>query len=264
MEPEMTTAFTTPILPRQLASLLDRTHIPIALGRSDASTWRIEGGGETLFLKAEPLHPLAELAGEGQRLKWLAGTPVAAPSLRDLFEADGFTWLLMTALPGSDLTNLVDHPELLCKVLATGLRTLHEIDPAQCPFDHRLEVHLADGAANVAAGRVDESDFDSARDGWTAVDVLDWLLAHRPATEDLVVTHGDASLPNIMAHDGMFSGVIDVGRLGVADRWQDLAITCRSIIYNCGQDHVAPFLAAYGADWDAARYRYYCTLDELF
>jgi aminoglycoside 3'-phosphotransferase-2 len=67
-----------------------------------------------------------------------------------------------------------------------------------------------------------------------------------------------------MVQHGAFAGIIDCGRLGVADRWQDLAIACRSLIYNCGQEHVAPFLATYGAEWDEERYRYYCTLDELF
>lgn len=261
----MSTSFTDgPALPARLASLLQRDRQAITLGRSDASIWRFDGDGETLFLKAEPVHPLSELPGEAQRLQWLGTMPVPAPELRAHFEEDGFTWLLMTALPGADLTHLVDRPETLRNALATGLRALHELEPASCPFDHRLDAKLASGAANMAAGRVDETDFDQSREGWTAQQVLDWLLQHRPEAEDLVVAHGDASLPNIMARDGAFSGIIDCGRLGIADRWQDLALACRSLIYNCGQEHVAPFLATYGAAWDEERYRYYCTLDELF
>ena len=261
----MSMAFeSNPALPARLSALVDRHWHRVTLGKSDASVWRIEGAGETLFLKTEAVHPLSELPGEAQRLKWLAETGITAPQLRTILEEDGFTWLLMTALPGTDLTHWVDQPEALRNALATGLRALHALDSADCPFDHRLHAKLASGAANVAAGRVDETDFDESRDGWTAEQVLAWLLEHRPDGEDLVVAHGDASLPNIMAQHGAFSGVIDCGRLGVADRWQDLALACRSIIWNCGRDHVAPFLAAYGADWDEERYRYYCTLDELF
>jgi aminoglycoside 3'-phosphotransferase-2 len=252
-----------PALPSRLAFLRNRDRIPITLGRSDASVWRFNGG-ETLFLKTEAIDPLSELPGEARRLQWLGTTTMPAPEVRAHFEEDGLTWLLMTALPGADLTQLVDRPEQLCNALATCLRILHALDPATCPFDHRLDARLARGAANVVAGRVDETDFDDIRHGWSAPQVLDWLKQHRPASEDLVVTHGDASLPNIMASDGAFSGIIDCGRLGVADRWQDLAIACHSIIYNCGREHVAPFLAAYGAEWDEERYRYYCALDELF
>jgi aminoglycoside 3'-phosphotransferase-2 len=261
----MSTSFAHDIeLPARLARLAGRQWVRITLGRSGASVWRIEGGGDTLYLKREAIHALGEIPGEAERLHWLASTSVPAPRLCDRFDADGYSWLLMTALPGTDLTHLVDRPADLCNALATGLRALHALDPATCPFDLRLPVRLQAGAANAAAGRVDESDFDEARHGWTAQAVLDWLQQHQPRHEDLVVTHGDASLPNIMASDGRFAGIIDCGRLGVADRWQDLAIACRSIIYNCGQGHVAPFLAAYGAAWDAQRYRYYCTLDELF
>lgn len=249
------------IWPLRLASLGVR--VQIDLGRSNALVWRIQGE-ETLFVKAEPIHPLGELPGEVKRLGWLALTPVPAPRVRDSFDEGGFAWLLMTALPGADLSQMADRPVELCHALAAGLKTLHALDPAGCPFDHRLDAQQAKGAANFAAGLVDETDFDDARQGWTAQQVLDWLLQHRLGSEDLVVTHGDASLPNIMANDDAFAGFIDVGRLGVADRWQDLGLACRSLIHNCGREHVAPFLDAYGAKWDEARYRYYCTLDELF
>lgn len=251
-------------LPTQLVHLADRKHTRITLGKSDAEVWRIEDDSEVLFLKVEPIHPLAELPGEAERLRWLATQSVPAPELRDIVAVDGFNWLLMTALPGNDLTQMVDRPSELITTLATALRSLHAIDPATCPFDHRLHLRLEAGAANAAAGRVDESDFEDIHDGWTAAEVLAWLRAHQPQTSDLVVTHGDTSLPNIMAQHGRFSGIIDVGRLGLADRWQDLAIACRSVIFNCGQEHVAPFLEAYGANWDAERYAYYNALDELF
>ncbi|QQR35152.1 aminoglycoside 3'-phosphotransferase [Devosia oryziradicis] len=263
----MSTSFTAgPALPARLASLLGEDRQEITLGRSGALVWRFAGkeDSEALFLKADAVDPLSELPGEAERLRWLATTTVAGPRLRASFAESGYNWLLMTALPGTDLTHLVERPEQLRNVLATGLRALHALDPSSCPFDRRLDAKLASGAANLFAGRVDETDFDESRLGWTGHQVLDWLHAHRPAGEDLVVAHGDASLPNVMAQDDAFAGVVDCGRLGVADRWQDLAIACRSLIYNCGREHVAPFLDAYGAEWDEERYRYYCTLDELF
>lgn len=252
------------VLPAALEGLRARDWQPITLGQSEAAVWRIAGGGETLFLKTTPRHDLSELPGEAARLAWLADTPIPAPAIRDYIEADSAFWLLTTALPGRDLTTLVQQPVDLRNALASGLRALHDLDPATCPFDQRLDAKLAEGAANVAAGRVDETDFDTARAGWTATGVLDWVHRHRPAETDLVVAHGDASLPNILSQGAAFGGVVDCGRLGVADRWQDLAIACRSIIFNCGPDHVAPFLEEYGAVWDEERYRYYCTLDELF
>lgn len=251
-------------LPNRLAALRERTWTEVTLGKSGAAVWRIEGADETLFLKIASMHALSEMPGEAARLGWLATTPLPAPLLRDYFQHDERDWLLMTALPGRDLALLTGHPAELCQVLAKGLRQIHAIDPAICPFDQRLEVKLATGAAYTAAGLVDETDFGEAHDGWTAGAVLEWLQLNRPATEDLVVCHGDATLPNVLSDDHGFVGVVDCGRLGVADRWQDLTLACRSIIYNCGEAYVPAFLAAYGAAWDEQRYRFYNGLDELF
>ena len=45
---------------------------------------------------------------------------------------------------------------------------------------------------------------------------------------DLVVCHGDACNPNfLLADDGNFTGYVDLGGLGVADRWADLAVASR-------------------------------------
>jgi aminoglycoside 3'-phosphotransferase-2 len=259
----MSNSFDT-TLPTRLSWLTGRASAEITLGKSGAAVWRIDDGPQPMFLKTEQLHPLSEMPGEAARLEWLAGTSLPAPKLLDHFEQDGTYWLLMTALPGHDLTHAVDRPQEVVETLATALRQIHAIDPSTCPFDHRLDARLANGAANVAAGIVDETDFDTAHEGWTAGAVLDWLRANRPPTGNHVVTHGDVSLPNLMAANGAFSGFIDCGRLGVADPWQDLAIACRSLTYNCGPEHVAPFLDAYGAEWDEERNRFYNALDELF
>lgn len=259
----MSTSFDGP-LPGPLAHLASWSWQRITLGQSDAAVWRLHKKDDVLILKSAPAHPLSEMPGEIARLQWLAGTDVPAPVIKDAFDAEGLHWLLMTALPGQDLTEMVDRPDAVVHILAESLKALHALDIATCPFDHRLENRLATGTRHVAAGLVDEDDFDEAHVGWTAQSVLDWLLTNRPQTHNRVVTHGDASLPNIMGNQGAFSGVIDCGRVGIADPWQDLTIACRSLEFNCGKAHVGKFLAAYGADWDEERYRYYNALDELF
>lgn len=248
-----------------LATLADRPWQEITLGKSGAAVWRIDLSAETsVFLKSEPVSPLSELPGEIERLQWLTRMGFKAPRVVEALEAEGRHWLLMPAVPGEDLTHYTNRPAEFVRIYSQGLKRIHALDPRQCSFDHGIEARLAAGKARVDAGLVDESDFDTARMGWTAQQVLDWLHANRPSAGQQIVTHGDASAPNIMALDGRFSGLIDCGRVGRADVWQDLALACRSIIYNIGEDHLAPFLAAYGAEWDEAKYEFYCTLDELF
>ena len=62
-------------------------------------------------------------------------------------------------------------------------------------------------------------------------ELLIWLEKNRPE-EDTVLTHGDFCLPNIFAENNRISGFIDLGKMGPADRWQDLAIALRSLEHN--------------------------------
>ena len=50
-------------------------------------------------------------------------------------------------------------------------------------------------------------------------------LSSSPPIDQLVVCHGDACAPNtLIDSDGSCSGHVDLGTLGIADRWADLAI----------------------------------------
>ncbi|MCF7751010.1 aminoglycoside 3'-phosphotransferase [Bacillus subtilis subsp. subtilis] len=217
------------------------------------------------FLKTEPVHVFSELPAEVARLRWLRGQGMAVPVVVDALEEAGRHWLWMSALPGADLSS---SPALgaaqVVALVAAALRQLHVLPVSACPFDHRLPVRLAAAQARAAAGQVDAEDFDDARQGLSAQQVLQQLQAQVPAQADLVVTHGDACLPNLMADHGRFSGFIDCGRLGVADRHQDLALAARSIGDHLGAAWVAPFFAHYGIEPDTARLDFYCLLDELF
>jgi kanamycin kinase len=112
---------------------------------------------------------------------------------------------------------------------------------------------------------VDVDDFDDPERNPT--ELLAWLQTHIPDHEDLVFTHGDYCLPNVLIDPAarQISGYIDWGRAGVADRYQDLAIGARSVRYNLGAEWEPRFLAAYGLDTlDLERLAWYETLDELF
>jgi aminoglycoside 3'-phosphotransferase-2 len=252
-------------LPESFSPLRDLEWAEITLGQSVSDVWRIRlNDDNAVFLKSEPLHPLAELSGEIERLNWLTKMGFKAPRVIDAEQTVDRVWLLMSAVPGEDLTHYVDRPTEFVRAYAQGLKRMHALDPTHCPFDHSVDQRLTRARQRLEAGLVDESDFDAARQGWSGQQVMDWLGTNRPEIGDLIVTHGDASTPNIMAQDGRFSGMIDCGRIGLADVWQDLAIACRSIAFNVGQQHIAEFLRAYGAEWDEAKYNYYCTLDEMF
>ncbi len=90
------------------------------------------------------------------------------------------------------------------------------------------------------------------------------MLAQAPPVDQLVVCHGDACAPNtLLTDDGAWSGHVDLGALGEADRWADLAVATWSAEWNYGPGWDDHLLASYGAHPDPARIAYYRLLWDL-
>jgi aminoglycoside 3'-phosphotransferase-2 len=242
------------------------TAVRQTIGKSGNDVDRLEAPGRpTLFLKSGCQHPLSEIPDEIARLRWLGAKGIPCPEVLRTGSADGGDWLLMSALPGRDLAVSFElGPEHCLTVMADALRRLHAIDIASCPFDHRLVHRVARARQHLDAGLVDESDFDSDRLGRTAQSEYAELLATLPTSEDLVVTHGDASFPNVLTDGERFTGFVDVGRLGVADRWQDLALAWRSAESNFAAGAGDLFLSLYSVRRDDTKLRFFRLLDEFF
>lgn len=233
------------------------------IGMSRAGVYRLAAPDRpTLFLKTEPAEPLAELPGEASRLIWLRSRDFPCPDVLGTTEHGGQHWLLMSALPGRDMASSPDLPvDDAIRISAAVLGRLHHLDWRDCPFDHRAPLRLAEARVRLDADLVDVEDFDTPMDPHEG---LARLAAGLPVIEDLVVAHGDACYPNFMADGGAFTGFIDCGRLGVSDRWQDLALAVRSLEVNFGPGHAESFLRAYGAPLDPEKRAWYQLLDEFF
>ena len=85
-----------------------------------------------------------------------------------------------------------------------------------------------------------------------------------PAIDRLVVCHGDACAPNTLLHDdGAFAAHVDLGSLGVADRWADLAVAAWSAEWNYGRGYDDMVYDAYGIAQDPDRIAYYRLLWDM-
>ncbi len=209
---------------------------PVWLNQLGGLTFAI---GTDRYLKWMPPGSAAgDLAAEAARLAWAAPhTPV--PRVLDSgSDADG-AWLLTAALPGR---SAVDErwqadPRTAVRAAGAGLRAMHDSLPVDtCPFSWSVETR-------VARARVLGADPDPGP---------------QPPVDVLVVCHGDACLPNTLIHDdGRWSAHVDLGSLGAADRWADLAIATYSTLWNYGLGWEEELLEAYGVTRDRERIGYY-------
>jgi len=212
-------------------------------------------------------------------VRWLQGR-LPVPDIPVYAVEEGMAYTLMHRAEGKMLCDAayLENPELLIRLAAQGLRQLWAVDIRECPCQSsRLSERLKTAEERVRRGLVNTANAEPETYGPEGFRdpqaLLDWLQANRPE-EDLVLTHGDYCLPNIFAEGEEISAFIDPGKMGPADRWQDLAIALRSLNHNFNgkyTDGIKLFdfrpemlLNELGVPFDAEKYRYYLLLDELF
>src|SRR3954468_15242158 len=218
-----------------------------------------------------------DLVAERERLEWLAQTDLPAATIL-AGAADGETaTLTLRTVPGVPMNELsASDSTAAVESLGRFLARIHATTRESCPFERWLAVTVPVVRVRVEEGLVDKDDFDADHEGRSADDLLTELVDLRPQAEelevaDLVVCHGDACLPNFLVDPGTFevTGMIDVHRLGGADRHLDLALATRSTADTTlnpafGPDAVKTLVAAYGREVDPWRVDFYRLLDEFF
>lgn len=226
-------------------------------------------------LKIQP--ETVETQTECMMMNWLADKlPVPAVLFHTV--ENGINYLLMSRIQGkmSCDDEYMQDPKLLTNLLAESLKQLWKIDISDCPARWELQNKLTVARAAVESGNVDTEDAEPETYGENGFhnpeELLNWLYDNRPE-EDLVLSHGDFCLPNVFLKGNRLSGFIDLGRTGIADRWQDIALCYRSLKHNYSgkysgktYDGFDPdyLFEALGIEPDWRKIKYYILLDELF
>lgn len=213
--------------------------LELAAGAQPQLVWTNERGGTTYragdrFIKWNPLTSRLDLEAERRRLEWAARYH-NVPRVLDYGTNAEAQWMVTTALAGTGavMEPWISQPLIAARAIGRGLRMLHETLPvAECPFEW--------SPVNRTGRRVPEDELGI------------------PPIDRLVVCHGDPCSPNtIIGADGNPVGHVDMGSLGIADRWADLAVASVNLDYNYGPGWEQEFFRAYDIEPDARRIAYY-------
>lgn len=220
-----------------------------------------------------------ETDNERNMAAWL-GDSIPLPKISEYCVHRNTAYTLMSRVKGQMLCDeeYLNNPDKLIELVAAGLKILWSVDISKCPYTFsRLDNRLKEAVFNVENNLVDLDNVEPETFGDNGFsgpeELIGWLEQNRPK-EDLVLTHGDFCLPNIFTDGSRITGFIDLGKMGPADRWQDIAVAIRSLEHNFSgkySDGITYFdfkpqmlLDKLGIDMDGTKNRYYRLLDELF
>jgi kanamycin kinase len=246
----------------------------LAAGAELVAVWVNLAGGITFRIDRPPIHrfvkwtPLSsgiDLSQEKARLLW-AGRFISVPRvLEDGSDEEG-SWLVTSPIDGE--TAVANRwradPAKAVAAIGRGLRLMHERLPTRaCPFSWTAEERVANALQRAERGKIDPQTWHLEHQHLSVRAAID-LVSQPPEVDRLVVCHGDACAPNtLLDASGAVVGHVDLGSLGLADRWADLAVASWSTCWNYGACWEGELLAAYGVDPDPARIGYYRLLWDL-
>jgi aminoglycoside phosphotransferase len=218
-----------------------------------------------LYLKVQSVAD-GNLLPEKERLEWLQGK-LPVPELIYFDSDNEHQFMLLSEIkgvPSFDRTLRYDIPNLI-RELAQGLKTIHSLDKNCCPFSLSLSERINMVHDRVLSGSANREYLSLHYPNQTLQELFDEMIRMTPESEELVVCHGDYSMPNIIMLDGRVNGFIDLGQLAVADRYVDLVTVRNTFRYNkLPEECFTLFTKEYGIqDIDDSKLRFYELLDRF-
>lgn len=257
--------------PLQLKILLENSDLhENTIGESESHVFHVcwRNGNDNAYLKIHPSGNTESLLHEADILRWLEGK-IPVPKVVFAEKNEYYEFLLVTEIKGvpSFADELRKNTDAMIREIARSLRLLHEIPIDDCPFDERLNKKLSVINRKISNNEIDTTDFEPENANCSIQTLYTRLLDLRSdIVEDLVFTHGDFCMPNILIGETRFSGLIDMGLAGISDRYQDIALMLRSLKHNgFNQTHCELFLREYGITQpDYNKIELYTLIDEFY
>ncbi|MGP3962237.1 APH(3'') family aminoglycoside O-phosphotransferase [Nonomuraea sp. 3N208] len=247
---------------------------PVTDGESGAGVFRSEDGSQ--YAKCVSADHVTSLEAERDRVDWLSTQGIPGPRVLDWRVTAAGACMVTSAVVGVP-ADRVPAPQLQAAwdPIADAVRRLHDLPARQCPFTRELAQMFATARDVVGRGAVNPGFLPEDQQHTPAEELLARLapqLEYRLAQEaaQTVVCHGDLCLPNIILDPDTMNvaGFIDLGRLGRADPYADIALLLANARETWTDDRQAnwadeTFADRYGIVLDRDREQFYLHLDPL-
>ncbi|XJS10673.1 phosphotransferase [Aerococcaceae bacterium WGS1372] len=221
------------VIPKEIRKYIDNQNFQInMLANSSARKMILED----YVLKIVPVSD--EVKNEIEMLAWWKSKHLPVPEVIKYIEVDGLSYLLMEKIKGGPSYEIIvrQSTEKLIDILANSLKRLWEVDITECPSSqkiddklkkaqNRLNNNLLNGEA-LQGWTFDKEEFESPEA------LLEWLDTYRPEENELVLSHGDYSLPNLVTNGRHLAAYIDLEHSGVSDKYQDITMVYQSLMDN--------------------------------
>lgn len=261
------------VFPSELIDRITGAGITEVSNKTDYHVYRIKKPDKTVcYLKTKEIKSGYELVNEVIVYDWLDGK-VKSPKVFYYDATAEIEYMLYSEVEGNTassrniIRNIIKNPDFFIKIIARALKQLHSININGCDINKSLDIKLKKAKRRIDENLVEDWTFQAENKNKSPQQIYKELLQLKPKEEDLVFTHGNFYLSNIIIGQDNSVGFVDMGKGGVSDKYQDIALFIKDIrnkIDTNNEDFIKVFFDEYGIDKpDIDKIKYYILLNEL-
>ncbi|WP_428659337.1 APH(3') family aminoglycoside O-phosphotransferase [Runella sp.] len=244
------------------------TIIPAAGGATSATLYRLissEKGVYYLKINHDP-DATESLNDDKTIYEWLSGK-IEVPKVIFYKKTATYEALCVTEIEGITLEAMIGTvaEEEIIQLYAQTLKKLHSMPIEDCTVQRNLAGKLNTVKYRIEQDLIAADEFEEGYQYLSPKELFERLLRKIPDNYEPVFTHGDYCFDNLLIKQGKLSGLIDIGRGGIADKYQDIALAIRSIRHELGDEYIGLFCKEYGLEnLNKEKVFFYTLLDEFF
>ena len=157
------------------------------------------------------------------------------PKLIESVVTDNRIFLLKEKLKGKMLSDsyYMERPDLLYSLAIKALKMLWSVDISNLDLQDTYQTAIDFGRDAYNKGLIKFENADRiVTDNFNSFEEVFEYLENNKPEGDKVLTHGDLCIVNIICDEDKIVGFIDLGLMGISNRYHDIAILFRSIRNN--------------------------------